>query len=154
MTRFTLTSLVLTRVSLAVAAASLLLRSAPAAETIVDLTHPFDARAIYWPTEKGFTLDKGPAGVTERGYFYAANRFAAPEHGGTHIDAPYPFLRDRTAKRSTRSRSPDWSATAFASTPQPDNALCKPRLPRYGGGFSRVGADRIDASAGRRRSCS
>ena len=58
---------------------------------IVDLTHPFDADTIYWPTESGFMLDKGPAGFTERGYFYAANRFTAPEHGGTHIDAPYHF---------------------------------------------------------------
>lgn len=59
--------------------------------TVIDLTHPFDADTIYWPTEDGFTLDKGPAGVTDRGYFYAANRFSAPEHGGTHIDAPYHF---------------------------------------------------------------
>ena len=62
-------------------------------ETYVDLTHPFDAKTIYWPTEAGFRLEKGPAGFTERGYFYAANRFAAPEHGGTHIDAPIHFFQ-------------------------------------------------------------
>lgn len=60
-------------------------------QQIVDLTHAFDKDTIYWPTESGFELDKGPAGFTERGYFYAANRFATPEHGGTHIDAPYHF---------------------------------------------------------------
>lgn len=62
-----------------------------AAQTLIDLTHSFNADTIYWPTEPGFELDRGDAGVTERGYFYAANRFSAPEHGGTHIDAPYHF---------------------------------------------------------------
>ena len=66
-----------------------------AAEKTVDLTHPFDQRTIYWPTETGFTLQKGPAGFTDRGYYYAANRFAAPEHGGTHIDAPIHFFENR-----------------------------------------------------------
>src|SRR4029078_13348767 len=28
---------------------------------------------------------------TEKGYFYAANRYSASEHGGTHIDAPIHF---------------------------------------------------------------
>ena len=58
---------------------------------LIDLTHPFDERTIYWPTEEGFKLLRGPAGVTERGYFYAANRFMCAEHGGTHIDAPIHF---------------------------------------------------------------
>jgi kynurenine formamidase len=38
-------------------------------------------------------LLRGPAGVTERGYFYAANRFMCAEHGGTHIDAPIHFFK-------------------------------------------------------------
>jgi kynurenine formamidase len=61
----------------------------------VDLTHPFNDQTIYWPTENGFRLEKGPAGITERGYFYSANRFAAAEHGGTHIDAPIHFYSER-----------------------------------------------------------
>jgi kynurenine formamidase len=28
---------------------------------------------------------------TDKGYFYAANRYSASEHGGTHIDAPIHF---------------------------------------------------------------
>ena len=32
------------------------------------------------------------AGVTEQGYYYAANRFMCAEHGGTHIDAPIHFF--------------------------------------------------------------
>jgi kynurenine formamidase len=59
----------------------------------IDLTHSFDKKTIYWPTEDGFKLLRGPAGVTERGYFYSANRFAGAEHGGTHIDAPIHFWK-------------------------------------------------------------
>jgi kynurenine formamidase len=58
---------------------------------IVDLSHPFDAQTVYWPTEEGFKLEKEHDGVTDQGYYYAANKFFAPEHGGTHIDAPRHF---------------------------------------------------------------
>lgn len=61
---------------------------------LVDLTHPFNKETVYWPTESGFQLQKGTAGRTPKGYFYAANRFAAAEHGGTHIDAPSHFNQD------------------------------------------------------------
>ena len=62
---------------------------------IIDLTHAFDYRTVYWPTEKGFQLIRGTAGVTDKGYYYAANRFLAAEHGGTHLDAPIHFYQDR-----------------------------------------------------------
>ena len=59
---------------------------------IVDLTHPFDDKTIYWPTApSNFELKKLAYGQTEGGYFYAANSFCAPEHGGTHLDAPVHF---------------------------------------------------------------
>jgi kynurenine formamidase len=58
---------------------------------IIDLTHSFDEKTIYWPTEPGFKLQKENEGMTEKGYFYASNLFTAPEHGGTHIDAPHHF---------------------------------------------------------------
>jgi kynurenine formamidase len=57
----------------------------------VDLTHPFDERTIYWPTDKGFVFETGRSGPNPKGYYYAANRFAAAEHGGTHLDAPRHF---------------------------------------------------------------
>jgi kynurenine formamidase len=57
----------------------------------IDLTHPFDERAIYWPTEEGFVLERGPAGRTEAGYWYEAHRMRLAEHGGTHLDAPVHF---------------------------------------------------------------
>jgi kynurenine formamidase len=61
---------------------------------MIDLTHPFDAETIYWPTEDGFKLVPETAGVTEQGYYYAANRFMCAEHGGTHLDAPRHFSKD------------------------------------------------------------
>lgn len=64
-------------------------------ENLIDLTHSFDEQTLYWPTEKGFELDQGPAGITEKGYYYAANRFCTAEHGGTHIDAPIHFFQGR-----------------------------------------------------------
>jgi len=62
---------------------------------IIDLTHAFDSETIFWPTEEGFVLEKGTAGVVEQGYYYAAHRFRMAEHGGTHIDAPIHFHVDR-----------------------------------------------------------
>ena len=43
----------------------------------VDLTHSFNAAAIYWPTAQPFRLEVQTAGMTEGGYYYAANNFAA-----------------------------------------------------------------------------
>jgi kynurenine formamidase len=62
----------------------------PAGE-VVDLTHPFDAKTIFWPTADPFVLERVFAGRTEQGYWYEANRFSMAEHGGTHIDAPIHF---------------------------------------------------------------
>lgn len=63
--------------------------------TWVDLTHAFDAATIYWPTEQGFQFQPGKNGLTPKGYYYAANRFATAEHGGTHLDAPRHFAEGR-----------------------------------------------------------
>ena len=62
-----------------------------AAARVVDLTHPFDETTIYWPTAAGFELTEDAKGHTDAGFFYAANSFAAAEHGGTHVDAPIHF---------------------------------------------------------------
>jgi kynurenine formamidase len=62
------------------------------ASTLVDLTHPYNASTIYWPTEKAaFKLEPRSVGRTAGGFFYAAFAFCMPEHGGTHLDAPYHF---------------------------------------------------------------
>lgn len=57
----------------------------------IDLTHPFNADSVYWPTAKMFSKEEVAAGWTERGYYYSAYNFAAAEHGGTHMDAPIHF---------------------------------------------------------------
>src|SRR5687767_8935589 len=63
---------------------------------IVDLSHAFTARTLYWPNSPtSFALEKLFFGVTPGGFFYAANQFAAPEHGGTHLDAPIHFAEGK-----------------------------------------------------------
>jgi kynurenine formamidase len=59
---------------------------------IIDLTHPYDDDVIYWPTSPGrFELKVLHRGATDSGYWYEANSFCTPEHGGTHLDAPVHF---------------------------------------------------------------
>src|SRR6266850_412263 len=63
---------------------------------ILDLTHPFDERTLYWPTApSGFKLERLHYGQTDGGFFYSAYAFCAPEHGGTHLDAPIHFAEGR-----------------------------------------------------------
>ena len=67
------------------------------ASQLVDLSHSYNSQTIYWPTENGFALEKEFAGVTAKGYWYAANRFCTPEHGGTHMDAPLHFAEGQAS---------------------------------------------------------
>lgn len=62
---------------------------------VVDLSHPYDEQTVFWPTAEGFELEKVADGLTEKGYYYAANNFKTAEHGGTHIDAPVHFAAGR-----------------------------------------------------------
>ncbi|HET8726090.1 MAG TPA: cyclase family protein [Alphaproteobacteria bacterium] len=57
----------------------------------IDLTHPFNAESVYWPTAEMFEKEEVFEGVTEGGWYYSAYNFSAAEHGGTHIDAPIHF---------------------------------------------------------------
>jgi len=61
---------------------------------VIDLTYPFNNSTIYWPTEKGFNLKSIFYGKTPGGFFYSAYQFCAPEHGGTHLDAPRHFSKN------------------------------------------------------------
>ena len=61
--------------------------------TWLDLSYAFDSATIYWPTAEPFRLEVVSAQRTPAGYYYAANNFAAAEHGGTHIDAPVHFAQ-------------------------------------------------------------
>jgi kynurenine formamidase len=67
--------------------------SAPTPGPVLEMSYPFDANTIYWPNAKPFVLTKGPWGVNDKGYWYAANEFSAAEHGGTHADAPIHFAK-------------------------------------------------------------
>lgn len=59
---------------------------------VVDLTHPYNVKTLYWPTAtSGFRLDTLSRGMTVGGWFYSAYAYTAPEHGGTHLDAPVHF---------------------------------------------------------------
>ena len=70
---------------------------------LLDLTHVYNDRTIYWPTSPGnFELERLAYGETEAGFFYSANAFCTPEHGGTHLDAPIHFH----AGRATVDRLP------------------------------------------------
>lgn len=68
------------------------------ASRLIDLTHAFNERTLYWPTSPtSFALDRLAFGMTEGGYFYSAYAFSTPEHGGTHLDAPIHFAEGRHA---------------------------------------------------------
>lgn len=63
---------------------------------ILDLSYAYDQDTVYWPTSPStFELEQLAYGPTEGGYFYSANAFSTPEHGGTHLDAPIHFSADR-----------------------------------------------------------
>ena len=64
---------------------------------LVDLTHPFNDKTLYWPTSpSGFVRQVLSYGPTPAGFFYASGAFAAPEHGGTHLDAPIHFAAGKS----------------------------------------------------------
>jgi kynurenine formamidase len=59
---------------------------------LVDLSWPFDEHTLYWPTSPSAFEHKELAyGPTPGGYFYSSYSICAPEHGGTHLDAPIHF---------------------------------------------------------------
>ena len=65
--------------------------------TVVDLSHAYGADTVFWPTAEPFKMTVVNNGVTDAGFFYAANNFSMAEHGGTHIDAPVHFAQGKHA---------------------------------------------------------
>jgi len=108
----------------------------------VDLTHPFDADTIYWPTEEGFVLERGEAGVTEGGYYYEAHRMRLAEHGGTHLDAPIHFHEGgETAERIPLSRLIGPAVVVdvrAACAADPDHAVSVADLQRFESEHGRI----------------
>jgi len=74
------------------------------AARMVDMSHTFDDKTIYWPTDKPFRWERRVWGPTANGYFYASANYAASEHGGTHLDSPIHFAEggDTTEKISLK----------------------------------------------------
>jgi kynurenine formamidase len=68
---------------------------------VVDLTHTLGSGTVFWPTSPArFEMKELARGTAPGGYFYSAYSFSAPEHGGTHIDAPFHFSESgRTTDR-------------------------------------------------------
>lgn len=61
-----------------------------------DLTYPFSEKTLYWPNNpRGFEFDTLFEGHTHGGYYYSSFSFFAPEHGGTHLDAPIHFAEGK-----------------------------------------------------------
>jgi kynurenine formamidase len=59
---------------------------------VIDLSHPYDEKTLYWPTSpSAFELKRLSFGPTAGGFFYSSNSICTPEHGGTHLDAPIHF---------------------------------------------------------------
>ena len=89
----------LTRCALIATLAAGCSRAAPAppfpAGELIDLSHPYDDQAIFWPTSEPFRLQKDADGMTPAGFYYASNSFFTSEHGGTHLDAPVHFAEGR-----------------------------------------------------------
>lgn len=80
-------------------AALLLLASLAQAQSIpyarvVDLTQPFNARTLCWPTERAFSAKKEAPLDAENGAGFESYSFCASEHAGTHVDAPRHLSRD------------------------------------------------------------
>lgn len=65
--------------------------------TVVDLSHSYDDSTVFWPTADDFELSVDFEGITDKGYYYAANTFCTAEHGGTHIDAPVHFSQGKAS---------------------------------------------------------
>jgi len=64
----------------------------------VDLSYSFSKETLYWPNNPtGFVMDTFFAGTAPGGYYYSSFGFCAPEHGGTHLDAPVHFAEGRKA---------------------------------------------------------
>lgn len=62
---------------------------------LVDLTHTFDEKTIYWPTAKPFQWHRDAWGKSPGGYWYASASFETSEHLGTHMDSPIHFAEGK-----------------------------------------------------------
>ena len=62
---------------------------------LVDMTYPFAADTLHWPTAKPFYLEKVSEGKTPGGFWYSSYNYGGSEHVGTHLDAPFHFAEGK-----------------------------------------------------------
>ncbi|CAH1267351.1 Hypp3729 [Branchiostoma lanceolatum] len=67
----------------------------PGNPQVIDMTYTFDGTTIYWPTSKSFRLTNVFRNYSAVGFWYEASEMEAAEHGGTHLDAPAHFSRNK-----------------------------------------------------------
>ncbi len=61
----------------------------------IDLSYDFSDKTNYWTETDGFKKETVAEGKTDKGYYYSAYKFSAPEHGGTHLDSPIHFAEGK-----------------------------------------------------------
>ncbi|MGH7929942.1 MAG: cyclase family protein, partial [Candidatus Binatia bacterium] len=64
-------------------------------QKLVDMTYPFAADTLHWPTAKPFQLEKVSEGRTPQGFWYSSYNYGGSEHVGTHLDAPFHFAEGK-----------------------------------------------------------
>jgi kynurenine formamidase len=62
---------------------------------LVDMTYPFSAETLHWPTAKPFQLETVNEGRTPQGFWYSSYNYGGSEHVGTHLDAPFHFAEGK-----------------------------------------------------------
>jgi kynurenine formamidase len=62
---------------------------------IIDLTYPFSADTLHWPTAQPFHFEKVSEGRTPGGFWYSSYNYGGSEHVGTHMDAPFHFAEGK-----------------------------------------------------------
>lgn len=73
---------------------------------LIDMTYPFAADTLHWPTAKPFHLEKVHEGRTAQGFWYSSYNYGGSEHVGTHIDAPFHFAEGKwTTERIPLART-------------------------------------------------
>lgn len=61
---------------------------------IIDLSYSLNDQTIFWPGDEVLSLCMTCFHDDQFNYDYAAGYIKCPEHGGTHVDAPYHFNKN------------------------------------------------------------
>ena len=68
----------------------------PLGSTWIELTYPFNNETLYWPGDPTFKLTTAFDNYTSDVYYlFMSVISAAPEHGGTQLDAPWHYAKGK-----------------------------------------------------------